>query len=293
MADRFTLINTEILNEDTGEIIDIKDSKDLTIIIGKRGGRYIGPKQAEFLKQRSLRYADNTPFVWANFKYNKPFHPDIEDANIPKMIFLATFCNNVGYVMGKQDITDMLNISYNLSKKFRDNLTEQKVLFFKRDLAFISPRSFYKGKLKDTGTSYIRIYEEYNQKLYQSCTTTQHKQLSYVYRMIPYLNRQTNILSYNQQEQEIKHIVNMSVKDFCRKVGYKPSHSARLRNCLSQFRVNGELAVGFFNDLTQLIPDGKYIVVNPNLFYGGEKTTNNYKQISKLFKEEKNRHLGN
>ena len=105
--------------------------------------------------------------------------------------------------------------------------------------------------------------------------------------MIPYLNRQTNILSNNPNEQDIDHVEYITFKDFCDKVGYDSSHSSRLRKALSKFRIYGELVVGFFDNLSTLSPNGKYVVVNPRLFYGGERKRKGHQAISKLFNEEK------
>jgi hypothetical protein len=82
----------------------------------------------------------------------------------------------------------------------------------------------------------------------------------------------------------------MSIKEFCNVVGYDPSHSSRLRTELSKFRIFGELAVGFFDDLTKLNPSGKYVIVNPHLMYGGEREQELYKSICKLFANEKEKH---
>ena len=104
---------------------------------------------------------------------------------------------------------------------------------------------------------------------------------------LPYLNRQTNILSHSQHEQDINRIEYMSFKEFCDIVGYNSSHSARLITDLSHFRVNGELAVGFFDDISELTPKGQYVVVNPRLFFGGERELKAYKDICNLFQTQK------
>lgn len=189
--------------------------------------------------------------------------------------------------MTSQDIKDMLKISYNHVKKFKDNLTQQGIITIINNKAYVSNNAFYIGTLQNTTTDFIRIFIDSNRKLYSDSTPTQHKQLSYIYRMIPYLNRQTNILSRNQYEQDIERIEYMTFKEFCDSVGYDSSHSARLKTALSQFRIHGELAVGFFDDLLELKTKGKYVVVNPRLFFGGERELKAYKDICNLFKAEK------
>ena len=47
------------------------------------------------------------------------------------------------------------------------------------------------------------------------------------------------------------------------------------------------MAVGFFDDLSELKPNGKYVVVNPHVLFGGERELKAYKDICKLFEDEK------
>ena len=287
MSKKYEIAECKLVDVETGEIIDGKDVDDVHLALVEKGGRVLNPAQIEYLRKQELRYRDKTPYIWGNFKYNKPYFPDVEDVNIPRMIFFSTFCNDSGYVMTNQDIKDMLSISYNHVKKFKDNLTQQKIISIRNNKVYVSNNAFYIGTLQDTDTDFVRIFIDANRRLYSACTPTQHKQLSYVYRMTPYLNRQTNILSHNQHEQDIDRIEYMSFKEFCDIVGYDSSHSARLSTDLSQFRIYGELAVGFFDDLSELKPKGKYVVVNPHLLFGGERELKAYKDICKLFKAEK------
>ena len=110
----------------------------------------------------------------------------------------------------------------------------------------------------------------------------------YFLQMIPYLNRQTNILSHNQTEQDQEHIAYMSFKEFCQKIDYSTAHSARLKKQLSAFRINGELIVGFFDDLSKLTVNGRNVILNPKLCFGGDRSNSKYKEICTLFANEKN-----
>jgi hypothetical protein len=280
----------KILDTETGEIVDEKNIGNKRLILLEEGTRILTPSQLEYLRKKERRYHDKTPYIWANFKYNKPYFTNVIDVNIPRMIYFASFCNRQGYVMANQDIKGMLKISPNQAKTFKDNLMQQDIICIRDGKVYISNQAFYVGTLQDSGMHFIRLYIGANRHLYTFCTSTQHKHLSYIYRMIPFLNRQTNILSCNQHEQNTERIEYMSIKEFCNVVGYDPSHSSRLRTELSKFRIFGELAVGFFDDLTKLNPSGKYVIVNPHLMYGGEREQELYKSICKLFANEKEKH---
>ena len=113
-----------------------------------------------------------------------------------------------------------------------------------------------------------------------------HKWLSVVFQMLPYANRQTNILSINPEEQDIARVEKMTIQEFCALANYDVKHAARLRKELLQLRVNGRLAVGFFDNKDQLDPKGKFIIINPHLLYGGERFGETYQHICALFEEE-------
>ena len=105
--------------------------------------------------------------------------------------------------------------------------------------------------------------------------------------MIPYVNRQTNILCCNQKEQIIDNVAPITFSEFYEKQGNDKTHVSRLKKKLQEFRIDGELVVGFFNSLNELTPNGKYAVVNPKLFYGGDRTSITYMKIQQLFTDEK------
>ena len=285
MKNNYKLVSDEIIDTTTGEIISPKNTKGIRAVIIEEGSYIRTPNQIKYLKEQELRYHDNTPYVWANFEYCKPYFPQIHDANIPRLIFFSTFCNSSGYVMCKQAIKNMLKLNYNQVKDFRDNSSD--IISIVDDKAYISETAFYIGEMRNINKHYTRLFLDSNRQLYLSCNVSQHKQLSYIYRMMPYVNRQTNLLSYNQQEQDVERIEYMTVKEFCGIVGYDTTHSSRFSDNLSQFRIFGELAVGFFDNLSELNPKGKYAVVNPILYFGGIRETKAYNNIRNLFKEEK------
>lgn len=287
-ASKYEIIEYKVVDKETGEIIENdKIDEDIRATLVEIGGYVRNPRQIEFLKKQQKRREDTTPFIWANYGYNQPFYPNMQDANITRMILFSTFCNDKGYVMTNQDIRPMLKINANQLKSFRDDLYAYDILSAKNDKLYINQNAFSIGERIEDNNAFIRVFLDSNRKLYESCKITEHKKLSYIYKMIPYVNRQTNILSCNQKEQELERIEYMPVKEFCNIVGYNTTHISRFRTGLSKFRIYDELAVGFFDNISELNPKGKYVVVNPKLFYGGDRSIQTYKTICKLFQAEK------
>ena len=287
-AKDYEILEYKVVDRRTGEVLNWDEfDEDIRAALVEQGGYIRNPNQIQFLQKQRKRREDKTQFVWANYEYNKPFYPDMQDANISRMIFFSTFCNDKGYVMTNQDIRPMLKINANQLKSFRDDLYAYDILSADNDKLYINQDAFSLGERQEENNDFIRIFLDSNRKLYESCKITEHKQLSYIYKMIPYVNRQTNILSCNQKEQELERIENMSVKEFCNTVGYDTTHISRFKTALSKFRIYDELAVGFFDDISELNPKGKYIVVNPKLFFGGDRSIQTYKTICKIFQAEK------
>lgn len=251
----------------------------------KQGDSLRTQGQKEYYFKLTQKYGDKTDFVWVCFKYNKPICQEIKNHNITRLMYLATFCNSKHYVMSTADIRGMLKLNANQLKDFKDELSVNKYIIFQEDKVFVNSNLFSKGKI-NTEFGHTRLFTETMHELYNSIKTTDHKQLAYIFKMLPYVNRQTNILSYNQIEQESKYIVYMSFKEFCQKINYDKTHISRLRKELLKFRINGELVIGFFDTPTELNNNGKFVIINPRLFFGGDRTTERYKAICKLFSDE-------
>ena len=268
---------TYLIDEETGEY---------TEFIEWREGDFLRTKeQREFFYEKMERYADKTDFIWIKFFYDRDFYSPISPENLTRLMYFSTFCRNDRYVMCDNDIKLALNINANQLKSFRDEFIGEALIKDKGRL-YLNEKYFGKGKIEGAEQDYLRLFTSATQELYESCkTTSEHAYLSYFFRMIPFVNRQTNILCRNQREQELEHIAYMTTIEFFEMIGR--THHARIKAQLQTYRIDNELVIGFFNNPDVLTPKGKYAVINPILFYGGDRTKQNYKDIRKLFTDEK------
>lgn len=269
------------VDKETGEYIEY--------IEWREGDTLRSKEQKEWFFDRMERYADKTEFVWLKFAYNKDFYARISPENLTRLMYFATFCNNECYVMTDKDIKSMLGINPNQVKSFRDAFLGRAIikdgerLYLKDDL-------FGKGKIGEPDRDYLRLFTGVTRQLYKSCeTTSEHAYLSYFFRMIPFVNRQTNILCRSQQEQDREHIAYMTTTEFFNLM--ERTHHGRIKSQMQSYRINDELLIGFFDTLGNLTPQGKYAVINPILYYGGDRTKQHYADLRKLFTDEKNAYL--
>ena len=269
------------VDKETGEYIEY--------IEWREGDTLRSKEQREWFFDRMERYADKTDFVWLKFAYNKDFYAPISPENLTRLMYFATFCNNECYVMTDKDIKSMLGINSNQVKSFRDAFFGRAITKDGQRL-YLKNYLFGKGKIGEPNRDYVRLFTGVTRQLYKSCeTTSEHAYLSYFFRMIPFVNRQTNILCRSQQEQDREHIAYMTTTEFFNLIGR--THHGRIKTQLQTYRIDGELLIGFFDTLDTLVPQGEHAIINPILYYGGDRTKQNYDDIRKLFTDEKEAYL--
>ena len=137
----------------------------------------------------------------------------------------------------------------------------------------INTSVFRRGALpkKDGLGAFQKVYIEAIRNLYRATPISNHKQLGYIFLMLPYINIQYNVLCKNPYETDILHVEPLTVREFCELIGHSYSTVARLREAYSRIRftVNGqqELFCAFVSDGNSL--DDARIFVNPHVFYSG------------------------
>lgn len=285
MAKRVT---KPLVDQTTGEVIDT------SMWIELEAGDYIRTKaQQDFFKRRNARYEDKTDFVWFKFQYGTNLEFNVDKAVAVRFLYFGTACGNDGIINMNKLMLAKLNLNKNQQTAFLHQTAQSGLLYLDGSALHVNPNVISRGEY-DSVSDRIRVFSGFYRKLCESaCKQTDLNRIFYFLQMIPYLNRQTNILSHNQTEQELERVVYMSFNEFCKKIGYNTAHSATLKKQLSAFRVNEELVIGFFNDTSELTPCGNNVVLNPKLCFGGDRNNEKHKEICALFEKEKNTYISN
>lgn len=267
------------IDENTGEL---KPTEDIIVAL-QEGDVVRRKKQIEYYNMNCCARNDNGNFVWLLFRYGENLFPNISAANLTRLMYAATFCEDDGSIMKKSDLRKRMNLNRTRWSEFWNEMITNDILYEEEDIVFINPTFVIKGKI-DTADNYTRLFCEYVQQLYESCSSVSaHKQLSYIFKIIPFINRRTNIVCVNPMEQNDKNIRAMRLGDFCDVIGYDKNNARRLAGELLKIRINGELAIGFF--VTDLDEKTWRIVVNPKLYFGG-KYDLLFQQYRELFIKE-------
>lgn len=102
-------------------------------------------------------------------------------------------------------------------------------------LVWIESGRFYRGAglAMSKDAAYMKVFCDSIKKLYKGLQGKGHKYLGYIFQLLPYVNREHNILCWNPEEKEKCSIQRMDLLDVCGLVGFDTKHIDRLFNILA------------------------------------------------------------
>lgn len=274
----------------TGEVNEV-DLETVSIVQRDTLNNYRKRQEADSIKERRAQYAaakSKNPFVWEIYEISKMRWPDISAPNITRMMYLSTYLCHEGYLatnqhrpMQKSQIQEILGCSERQFYKFWKEMTAAGVFVEKADGIYSDTSKLFKGslgspkqiaELADSGQYVMRLYVDGVRQLYEKATDKSLKTLSYVFQILPYVNREFNIVCHNPLETDLKLIKPMTLGEFCETVGYDPKNAYRMSTQLldPSFMVDGveQGAVRYVVDKS-LDRRTFSIFINPNVYYAG------------------------
>ena len=266
MAERLVL-----LDEDTGEIKDF---------IGEYRTQEQIEAQTKYVVNKE-KQTFNSDFTWIVFEYGKELLPNIKDQSLVRLIYLSTICDYDGILPPKSVIKKKLKLSDKYwSYFFKEMRSNNLILEDEETGALCLNKDFFiKGSLKEMSDKRdcTRLFCNFIQDVYDACDNIKSiNQISYLYKLIPFVNRRTNIVCYNPKEQDPEKVYPITLGEFCDMIGYSRKNARRLVSDLLSLKCNGQNLIGFF--VTNLNQTSWKIIVNPHIYYGG--------QNDKIYKEQ-------
>lgn len=269
MAERYIIINDE-----TGEIKDIPEG--ITIRT---------PKQNEgFQKQLQKKHVRNDygPFTWLLYTPKEDLGLDIPDSSLTKLIYLSTFLgydsflqSDYGSPLDRSDCQEILKMTRTPFNTFWEDLVSKNIIEYNNDKVYINKDIFKKGELS-IGERAIRLNINSIRYLYENCRSIRdHAQLSYIFKIIPWVNYEWNIVCTNPEEEKRNDIHYMRLGEFCEKIGYDKSKARRLSDALSSVKFKPRNKDKLRSAFVYVIdkdwhPNEWCIIMNPLIYYGGK-----------------------
>lgn len=182
--------------------------------------------------------------------------------------------NNKIEPLTKKDIEKLMGLSKQTFYQFLNEIKRSELIFEVDNKFYLSDKYFTRGKSYFKEKEYTRIFIDTTRFIYENSSTRQHKQLSYIFQLIPFLHYNTNALCKNPDEKNLDNVIKLSLKDICELLGTGTSSSQieRTEKSLLKFKiiVNGKK----YHLFKRVILKGEYnrkdyFVVNPMVIWKG------------------------
>lgn len=187
-------------------------------------------------------------------------------------------CYENGRKMGKGAILDILNLSEREGNRTIKELIDSGLLVKEDEYYIVNTDVAIRGKLTSANKkkNSTRIFDLGLRELYKSCDPKQHKQLYYLFKMLPYINRKFNVVCQNPDEIINEEVIPLTLTEICQLVGYNVSNVSRFKKEMYQLKVGNQYAM-----LGVECAKGMWYKINPKFSYGGY-TTDHLAELNNL-----------
>ena len=303
MPERFTY-DIDCTNNDTGEVMSFK-----------KGGVYYSPEELERRKKYAERTEKSIEEKSEGFKSTAivrgSFYsilcrgdeilPNISDATLNKLIFLATYINPQGKIcndaawqkneenmtitpiqkaLTKEEIREVLQINERNFFYFWKECIEKGMITEKSD-GFYLPRSTFRFcetvKTSKKETKIIKVFKHAIRYMYTSTDARTRKWLTHLYRLIPFINLSRNVLCANPFESDAQKIEPLTLGQICDKLGIDRKNQTHLLRGLTKLKFvdkQGDVRSVIQYSWRYCNEDRFVVTINPQ-FYSGYITEEN------------------
>lgn len=275
------------IDPETGEVVEINEQG---IILQTHEEKQKTKEYFESLKKKekiNQTYKEYGNFVWHIYTTLQETFPSLKPSNVTRLMFMATFTGYDGELKFRSDrpinrtqIFSLLGISEREFRNFWNELKSCDLIREEEDKIILNKDIFKKGKLSPKEIAKLaakdkhitRLYIQGIRKLYIKATPRSHKNLSYIFKILPFVNREYNIVCHNPLETELDEVNAMTLGEFCNIIGYSEKNITQLFNSLFSvtFKIRGKETSAIRYVADKSINKKTYkMFINPNVYYAG------------------------
>ena len=194
-------------------------------------------------------------FVWVIFDPKNQFFEGLSKPSVSRLMYLATFIGKEGVIentnsyragrpLTQKEIVKRLGCSEQTFWRFIKEVKDAGILSSEHGVCRLTPKCFRKGVLTSEEVAAIwsrgevltRLYIGAMRSLYNLSLPNLVSSLSYLFRMMPFVNCEYNVVTTNPFEEDIFRDDPMSMGDFAEIVGYGRSNMSNLCGVLESLR---------------------------------------------------------
>lgn len=164
----------------------------------------------------------------------------------------------------EEDLQSILKLSRAETYNTKNVLVENELLILHEDKTMsINPTYCKKGDIvKNKKVEKVRMFEDGMKDIYEKSKASEHKQLSLLFEMLPWINLRWNVICKNPKEEIKECITPYSLKELAKEL--KQTNITRFKQRLMDMTINNEPVI-CINE----IKNKKFLTVNPKIYYKG------------------------
>lgn len=209
--------------------------------------------------------------------YDKFKDVDIKDQYKMRFIHLASYVDYdsdyLVYMQGrnkvkmdKKKVKEIVNVS---NVEFINTMK----IFIENNLVKVDEDGYYrvnttycmKGENKSVDSGCTRVFFTLRE-LYSMTEAKSHKVLYYFFKLLPYVNLQYNLITYDVECENPKEVKPITMTEICDLIGISSTQPKRTYEMLRKFKIKEEYVFA-----RTIIGDTEIFVINPKLYYKGTR----------------------
>jgi len=227
--------------------------------------------------QRYLWRSTNPHFIFVSTEI---VFNGLSPATLTRLIYLGTYLRYESEGLWRSERTPLkrshlpkiMNSSPALTTKFWKEVSGKYIIEDPSGQLAIPKKFMRRGRFSSGTGTYQRFYIEAVRALYRKNSARRHKQLGYIFQMLPHISHEFNMLCHNPMERDFDKVSPLSLDEFCTAIDYDAKNRARLLKAYTEIT----FPVGDHQEtFCSVISDGgdldtARIHVNPHILYRGD-----------------------
>lgn len=266
-------------DENTGEVIEattviIPIGSKIQTLKQQKSAREWREQQEKRLMRRKLQ--DELGYFYFVMRQHEFGRLSAESA--ARLIYLCTYLNyNNEFMlterekMKKSDLKNILGLSVSTTFKFWKEVENIYIVDKGEDGLNLCCSDIIRGKLVDKTNLYQKVYIDSIRNIYRVTQSTKHRYLGYIFKLLPYVNTEYNVICANPLETEMEKIKPFRISEICNILGYDKKNIKRFKNIYRQLTFNYKGHKEYlFTFVSQWDGDENMgTFVNPHILYSG------------------------
>lgn len=295
MATVKTTGRVAMTNLDTGEIFGMWDGDQAVTIRSvedyerAKARAEADQRKNDKLSTISKSYWDYGRFFWSLYDTATTLFSQLKPATLTRLMVLGTYMNyenelveDDGTPMTQHGIQNALGIGERMTRYILEELRALDIIAENDGIYILNNTFFTRGRISeadlnasfDDGKSVKRVYADGVRALYRAASQASVKKLCPIFRIMPYVNKEYNIVCFNPLEKHKPAIRPMLVGDVAEVTGTRRADANRVQRALlePEFLTDcGVTKAVRYVSGDQLGVENHCLFINPRIYYGGSE----------------------